>query len=90
VEEDVMPALYISGRRKEKDMTYSLTEMRTVVEKAITNAKLTPVELMAAVQALATISMAESSAHATASLVVIRQWCEENWRMNANAGRKRL
>jgi hypothetical protein len=59
-----------------------LKEMRATVEKAITDAKMTPAELMATVQALAVIHMAESAAESAMSLTVIRQWCEENWQMS--------
>jgi hypothetical protein len=64
----------------EKDVKYKLTEMRAVVEKAITGAKLTPAELMAAVQTLAVIHIAENVAETSMSMNVMRQWCEENWR----------
>jgi hypothetical protein len=63
----------------EENVKYKLTEMRAVVEKAITGAKLTPTELMAAVHALAIIHLAENVAEMSMSMNVMRQWCEENW-----------
>jgi len=56
-----------------------LKEMRATVEKAITDAKMTPAELMATVQALAVIHMAENVAEISMALNVVRAWCEDNW-----------